>query len=102
MTFNVIASDEAQREWDAAVNWYETQQPGVGLRFDNELRSFLHTLSERPERFRLATKLTRKARVPAPWPYSIYFTVNKAHREINIQAVWHDKRNPDTLRRRLK
>jgi len=46
--------------------------------------------------------LTRKAKMPEPWPYSIYFTVNAGHREVKILAVWHGARNPAELRRRLK
>ena len=52
--------------------------------------------------FRQATALTRKAKMPEPWPYSIYFTVNDRHREVKIIAVWHGVRNPAELRRRLK
>ena len=102
MTFNVIADAEAKREWNEAVDWYEERETGVGWRFDDELQAFLQTLFQDPERFRLATTLTRKARMPEPWPYSIYFTVNTEHREVKILAVWHGSRNPAELRRRLK
>src|SRR5437867_3334221 len=102
MTFRVIAEAEAKLEWNVAVDWYEEREPGVGLRFDDELRAFLQTLAHRPERFRLATRLTRKAKVPPPWPYSVYFTVNNEHRELTVLAIWHGKRNPAELRHRLK
>jgi plasmid stabilization system protein ParE len=102
MTFRVIAEAQAGREWNDAVDWYETRQPGIGLRFDDALRTFLQTLSQNPERFRLCTKLTHKARVPKPWPYSVYFTVSTEHGEVKVLAVWHDARNPSELERRLK
>jgi plasmid stabilization system protein ParE len=102
MTFKVIAEAEAELEWNEAVDWYEGREPGVGLRFDDELRKFLQTLARDPERFRLATRLTRKAKVPGPWPYSVYFTVNHEQREVKVLAVWHGSRHPAELRRRLK
>lgn len=102
MTFKVIAEAQAKREWNEAVDWYEDQQSGVGLRFDNALRTFLNTLSQNPERFRLYTRLTHKAKVPRPWPYSVYFTISTTHREVKVLAIWHDARNPVELRRRLK
>ena len=102
MTFKVIAEAEAKREWNEAVDWYEASETGVGWRFDDELQAFLHTLAYNPERFRLAGRLTHKAKMPEPWPYSIYFTVDTAHREVKILAVWHGARNPAELRRRLK
>ena len=54
-----------------------------------------------PERFPLATRLTRKAKILGRWPYSIYFTVNVEHREIKVLAIWHGSRNPAELMGRL-
>ena len=102
MTFKVIAEAEAKREWNEAVDWYEAQEAGVGWRFDDELQAFLQTLASNPERFRLAARLTHKAKLPEPWPYSVYFTVNTEHREVKILAIWHGARHPAQLRRRLK
>jgi toxin ParE1/3/4 len=101
MTFKVIAEAEAKREWNEAVDWYETRETGVGWRFDDELQAFLQTLKQNPERFRLVARLTHKATMPEPWPYSIFFTINTEHREVKILAIWHGSRNPRELRRRL-
>ena len=57
MTFKVIAEAEAKREWNEAVDWYEERETGVGWRFDDELRTFLQTLAQNPERFQLFTRL---------------------------------------------
>jgi toxin ParE1/3/4 len=102
MTYKVIAGAQAKREWNEAVDWYEDHEPGVGLRFDDALRTFLQTLAQNPERFQLFTRLTHKAKVPPPWPHSVYFTINTEHSEVNVLAVWHGARNPVELRRRLK
>jgi plasmid stabilization system protein ParE len=102
MTFKVIAEDKAKQEWNDAVDWYEAREIGLGWRFDDELQAFLQTLKHNPERFRLAARSTHKAKMPEPWPYSIYFAINVEHREIKILAVWHGARSPAELRRRLK
>ena len=102
MTFKVIAEAEAKREWNEAVDWYEDREAGVGLRFDDELRTFLQTLAQNPECFQLYRRLTHKAKVPPPWPHSVYFTIDRQHREVKVVAVWHGSRNPAELRRRLK
>lgn len=101
MTFEVIADAEAQCDWDEAVDWYERQEPGTGPRFDDALRNFLHLLVRDPERFPLASRLTRKAKMPEPWPLSVYFVINKEHSEIKLVAIWHGRRNPALLRRRM-
>jgi plasmid stabilization system protein ParE len=102
MTFKVIAEAEAKRDWNEAVEWYEERESGVGLQLDDAIRKFLQTLSRKPERFRFASRLSRKAKVPAPWPYSVYFVINTAFREVKVLAIWHGARNPAELRRRLK
>jgi plasmid stabilization system protein ParE len=102
MTFKVIAEAQAKAEWNDAVNWYEDRQTGVGLRFDDALRTLLQTLSQNPQRFRRCTQLTHKAKVPPPWPYSVYFTIDTTYHEVVVLAIWHGARNPAALRRRLK
>ena len=102
MTFTVIADAEAKRDWNEAVDWYEARETGVGLRLDEAIQAFLQTLSQQPERFRFATRLTRKAKILGPWPYSVYFVVNTEFREVKVLAIWHGARNPAELRRRLK
>jgi plasmid stabilization system protein ParE len=102
MTFKVIAEADAKREWNDAVDWYEDCEAGVGLRFDDELRTFLQTLAQNPGRFQLFTRRIHKAKVPSPWPHSVYFTINTEHREVKVLAIWHGARNPAELRRRLK
>ena len=102
MTFTVIVEAEAERDWHEAVMFYDEREAGVSHRLNVALREMLNTLAHQPERFLRATPRTRKAKVPPPWPYSIYFTVNTEHREVKILAVWHGARNPMDLCRRLK
>jgi plasmid stabilization system protein ParE len=101
MTFTVIANAEAMLDWNEAVDWYEEQEFGVGIRFNGTILAFLKTLSQQPERFPLVTRLTRKGKIPSPWPYSVYFTINPKIREVTIVAIWHGARNPAGLRERL-
>ena len=102
MTFTVIVEAGAEQDWHEAVMFYDKREPGVSHRLNIALRELLNTLAHQPERFLRATPKTRKAKVPPPWPYSVYFTINTEHREVKILAVWHGSRNPAELRRRLK
>src|SRR6185503_14517033 len=102
MTFNVIVEADAERDWHEARAWYEENQSGVGERFSLAVRNALHTLANQPERFRQKTRLTRKHKLPPPWPFSIYFTFDPQHREVKVLAIWHGARNPAELHRRLK
>mgnify|MGYP002633306882 CR=1 FL=1 len=102
MTFRVIADPGAARDWHEAVMWYEERKPGVGSRLNLAIHATLQTLASQPERFPLATRQTHKAKVPPPWPYSAYFTINMEHREVKVLAIWHGRHSPDALLRRLK
>jgi plasmid stabilization system protein ParE len=101
-----IATDgQAEQELNEAIEWYETQKLGLGLRFGRELRKFLRTVagvvSENPDRYRRVGRHARQARVPG-WPYySIYFTVDHARTKLTVLSVFHSRRDPDQLRRRL-
>jgi plasmid stabilization system protein ParE len=99
MTFTVIVGADAERDWHEAVMFYDEREPGVSHRLNVAVRSVLNSLAQQPERFSHATTLTHKAKVPQPWPYSIYFTINTEHREVKVLAIWHGARNPAELRR---
>lgn len=101
MTFTVIVEADAERDWHEAVMWYDERQPGVSQQFNVAIRAVLNTLAHQPERFRLASRLAHKTKVPPPWPYSVYFAINAQHREVKVLAIWHGARNPQELRRRL-
>ena len=102
MTFRVVIEAEAEREFAGAVAFYDEREPGLGQRFAHEVYDAFRKICEDPERFPLASRLTRKAKIPPPWPYAIYFAVKPATREVVISTVWHGSRNPAALRRRLK
>ena len=101
MTAEVIIAPEAERELNEAINWYDERKPGVGQRLGRDVRAIMRKAAATPERFRLVSRLTRQARVP-DWEYSIYFTVRNEPPRIIIVAVFHAKRNPADLSRRLE
>ena len=102
MSFRVVIEAEAEQEFAEAVGFYDEREPGVGQRFARELRAFFKTVCDDPERFPFASRLTRKAKLPKPWPYSVYFAIKRETSEVVISTIWHGSRNPAELRRRLK
>jgi len=102
MSFRVVIEAEAEQEFIEAVHFYDGRQPGVGQRFARDLRTFFKIICKNPERFRLVSRLTRKARLPKPWPYSVFFVIKPGTSEVIISTIWHDSRNPAELRQRLK
>jgi len=101
MTFRVVIEEEAERELSEGVEYYDKREPGVGQRFAREVREVFRKVCDHPERFPCASRLTKKAKILG-WPYSVYFTINFETEEVVIVSVWHGKRNPAELRRRLE
>ncbi len=102
MSFRVVIEDEAEREFAAAVDFYDEREPGIGQRFASDLRAFFKIVCQDPERFPFASRLARRAKMPEPWPYSVYFAIKRETSEVVISTIWHGARNPDELKRRLK
>ena len=100
MRRQIIFDAEARLELEAAVVWYDTQQPGLGDRFEAEVHSTFQRILTNPERFRAVSKKTRHARVEVFKKYSVYFRIEPDF--IGIVSIFHASRNPAELRRRLK
>lgn len=100
MSRRIIFDAEARLEFETAVAWYDEQQPGLGDRFEAEIHATFQRILQSPERFRLAVKTIRIAKVEVFKKYSVYFRVE--HDFIGIVSVFHGSRNPAELRRRLK
>jgi len=89
---------EAQREAEAAVEWYGKRSPAAADRLVVELRSALGRIQQSPSQFpKLAFDTRRK--VLGRFPYLIVFRETAS--EIEIVAFAHGRRRPDYWRHRL-
>ncbi len=100
MPREIIFEAEARQEFEDAAGWYEEQEPGLGDRFKTEVHATLQRILGSPERFRLVGNNIRQARVHVFRKYSVYFHIKPDL--IGVVSVFHAKRNPAELRRRLK
>lgn len=88
---------EAEEELQAAAEFYEAEQPGLGRALIQEVRRGLRFISEQP----LATRIERgeiRVRTIARFPYRIYFRADQE--EIVIIAIGHSRRRPGYWRSR--
>jgi plasmid stabilization system protein ParE len=75
---------------DAYV-WYETQKPGLGEEFLDELDGVYLKLETHPEYFGKVKKNFRQAALKR-FPFVIVYEIIK--REVVVFAVFHTSRNP--------
>ena len=97
-------SPEAVLELAEAATWYETRQPGLAIRFLQEIDNAQRAIQSRPLLFpRLANMAVdlevRRALLPR-FPYALVFLELKT--EIRVLAVAHAKRHPDYWLNRLQ
>lgn len=74
-----------------AYNWYETQKPGLGEEFLEELDVLYHKLESHPEYFGKVKKNFRQVALKR-FPFVIVYEIIKT--EVVVFAVFHTSRNP--------
>ena len=89
-------SPEAVLELIEAAAWYETRQPGLTIRFLQEIDQAQQAIQSRPKSFlqlaNMAVDLeVRRALLPR-FPYALVFL--ELQTEIRVLAVAHAKRHP--------
>jgi plasmid stabilization system protein ParE len=95
---------EAVLELAEAAIWYETRQPGLAIRFLQEIDQAQRAIQSRPLSFpqlaNMAVDLeVRRALLPR-FPYALVFLELKT--EIRVLAVAHAKRHPGYWLNRLQ
>ena len=88
---------EAQRDIKEAVSWYESQDPGLGIRFKVEVRTALRRIGDNALMFPAIDSRVRRALLRS-FPYSVYFIIEV--KGVVILAVLHQHRHPDSWKTR--
>jgi len=96
MALTVVFRQIARQEFNEAIEWYDSDRPGVGAEFATEVESFLTRIADAPEQFRKVRGDVRRA-VLRRSLYTIHFLPES--NRIVVLAVFHAKRNPRKLNR---
>ena len=97
MNLPVILSPAADREFEAAAEWYENQQAGLGTRFVNQVQDTLDRIGHDPELHAVVYKDLRRALVIKS-PYNIFYRA-LADR-VEVIAIVHGHRDPSVWQSR--
>jgi len=99
MNFDSFFEPDAKAEFFEAIAWYESQSPGLGKEFAQEVLEAVARAQSQPELFRKVRGRARKIRLKRFAAYSVYFAVKGE--AFSVLSVFHSARNPAELRRRL-
>lgn len=91
MSRSVILRPEARAEFDEAFDYYEEQQPGLGVDFAAKVQDVFDQIADRPELFAKVHGDIRLA-VVKRFPFVVPYQLDDS--EIVILAVFHGRRDP--------
>lgn len=79
-------------EYQEAIDFYNLQSDGLGIKFAAEIDKIISIIKNYPEGYSEYTQHTRKAVVNV-FPYNVIYTIHKYH--IGVIAVAHQHRKPN-------
>jgi toxin ParE1/3/4 len=96
--YRVEATPAVELDIEAAFEWYQGEESGLGFEFLEEVRATYlrildHPLGYRDRRSGIRRALTRR------FPYAIYFSIEDG--VVVILAVLHTARDPEEWQRRI-
>ena len=81
----------AERELTEAAQYYDSERPGLGAAFLNEIQRCIRSILDSPEAAPIVAGSVRR-RLARRFPYAVLYSVKPA--EIRILAIMHLKRRP--------
>jgi plasmid stabilization system protein ParE len=98
MSLPVVLRDEAQAEFDEAFDYYEGQQPGLGVDFAARVQQVFDRISATPQMHAVVFADVRKA-VVSRFPYCVFYRAESAR--VEVIAIFHNRRDPSIWQGRV-
>ncbi len=95
--YRLVSEPSVDLEVEAAFEWYENEQPGLGVEFLNELRATYKRVADGPLKYQELRGGIRRALLRR-FPYAVYFAIEADI--VVIVAVLHASRDPAEWQRR--
>ena len=99
MKLPVVLGHAARKEFDEAADWYNKQQPGLGDDFIDHVKKLINDIGDRATSFPVAQGPARKAVMPKPYPYTLYFKIEPTR--VVVASVFHQRRDPTVWQSRI-
>jgi plasmid stabilization system protein ParE len=97
-SYRIEAEPAVEADVEAAFDWYEFEEPGLGLEFLEELRAAYHRILDGPLGYQELRSGIRRA-LTRQFPYAVYFSIKVEI--IVVIAVLHTARDPAEWQRRI-
>jgi plasmid stabilization system protein ParE len=101
MAYQIKISQQAEKELDEVMGWYEEEKSGLGITFLNHFFNWIAYLKDNPYLYQEIYKKYRRV-LMKKYPYAIYYSIEEQKQKVTVLAIWHTSRNPARLKGRLK
>jgi plasmid stabilization system protein ParE len=98
MTLPIIFRPAARDEYDRAFAWYELQQAGLGVEFEQEVERVVAAIGVQPKRYPVVLRDIREAPLRR-FPYCVYYRVRPGR--LIVLSVFHTSRDPNEWQSRV-
>jgi toxin ParE1/3/4 len=95
--YRLISEPSVDLDVEAAFEWYENEQAGLGVEFLDELRATYKRITDGPLKYQELRGAIRHALLKR-FPYAVYFAVEGEI--VIVVAVLHASRDPAEWQRR--
>ena len=91
MTRRLVLEPAAEAEFLEAASWYGARSLALGVAYRQAVAELLETIEDSPQRFPIALRDIRKARVRR-FPYVVYYVILPDI--VAVIAIIHGRRDP--------
>lgn len=99
MPKTLILTPQAEKDFEDAHDWYESQDPGLGKEFARCVDVKITSVLRAPHQHQFVYKSTVRRALVNRFPFSIYFVEQQD--AISIFAILHQHRNPESWKSRV-
>lgn len=89
--YRLISEPRADLDVEAAFEWYESERPGLGVEFLDELRAAYDRIAAGPLKYQALRSGIRRALLRR-FPYAVYFAIEDD--AVIVATVLHANRDP--------
>jgi len=90
--YKVVFHPLALEEYQKSFVWYEMQQKGLGVRFEEAIGAVIEKINTHPAYYSYSRKPYREASV-SHFPFVIVYKVSNRKLEIYIASIFHTRKS---------
>jgi len=91
--YKILIDSDALQDIQGATDWYNEQLPGLGSRFQTQIKKQINSLSKNAGIYAVRYDDVRCMLIKK-FPFLVHFTINRQRKTVEVFAVFHTSRNP--------